>query len=101
MEPRVYIFLKGFRMKNKLLVASVLAGIISGLVGATPSPHAGFSVGANLGFTNIDGQMNRNILGPNTSNNDKSNFGGKSPVIGLFLGYGWVSHTCLYLGAEV
>ena len=33
---------------------------------------------------------------------DSSNFGGRSPVFGLFLGYGWVaSSPGLYLGGEI
>lgn len=87
-------------MKKKILVAAALAGIVGSQAQAV-APHTGFSIGANLGHTSVDGQLKRDF---NTApaSNDNSNLGARSPVIGLFLGYGWSPNPHgFYLGSEI
>ena len=85
-------------MKKKILVAATLAGIVGGHTLAV-APHTGFSVGANLGVTDVDGKLNRTFSTPAT---DSSNLGARSPIVGLFLGYGWSPNSYgIYLGGEI
>ena len=89
-------------MKKKVIIAAALAGIVATQAQAA-APHTGFSVGANLGHTSVDGKLNRFVaaIGPNGSG-DNSNFGGRTPVVGLFLGYGWAPNPHgVYLGGEL
>lgn len=87
-------------MKKKIIIAAALAGIV-GTQAQAATPHTGFSVGANLGVTNVDGQLKRNFnTAPESA--DNSNLGARSPVIGLFLGYGWAPNPHgFYLGSEI
>lgn len=85
-------------MNKKLVLAVVLAGI-AGYQAQAVAPHTGFSIGANLGVTNVSGKLNRNFTTPA---NDGSDFGARSPVFGLFLGYGWSPNPHgVYVGAEI
>jgi opacity protein-like surface antigen len=85
-------------MKKKIIVAAALAGIV-GSQSQAVAPHTGFSVGATLGVASVDGQLKRTTAIPST---DNSNFGARSPVGGLFLGYGWSPNPHgFYLGAEI
>lgn len=85
-------------MKKKIIIAAALA-VIVGTQAQAAAPHTGFSVGANLGYTSVDGQLKRTTAIPTS---DNSNFGARSPVGGLFLGYGWSPNPHgFYLGAEV
>lgn len=87
-------------MSKKLLLAAVLAGTISQQAQAA-APHSGFSVGVNLGHTSVDGKLNRTFNAAPTIT-DNSNFGARSPIFGLFLGYGWAAGSPgIYLGGEV
>lgn len=87
-------------MKKKVLLAAVLASTMGYQAQAT-SPHTGFSVGANLGIASLDGKLNRDLT-PAGGTTDSSNFGARSPVVGIFFGYGWAPNpTGLYLGGEV
>jgi outer membrane immunogenic protein len=87
-------------MNKKVLLSAVLAGAIVGQ-GQAATPHSGFSIGANLGHTSVDGKLNRSFaIVPPVG--DNSNFGARSPVFGLFLGYGWAAGSPgLYLGGEI
>jgi opacity protein-like surface antigen len=87
-------------MTKKIIIAAALAGIV-GAQSQAVAPHTGFSVGANLGYTSVDGQLKRNF---NTApaSADNSNFGARSPIVGLFLGYGWSPNPHgFYLGGEL
>ena len=73
-------------MSKKTLLAIGLAAITS--CAADASFHKGFSIGANVGITDMDGKLNRAFPGA-APVADNSNFGARGPVAGLFLGYGW------------
>ena len=84
-------------MKKKIIVAA-LVGIVGTQTHAA-APHTGFSVGANVGVTNVDGKLKRTFTTPA---DDNSNLGARSPVVGLFLGYGWSPNSYgVYLGGEI
>jgi opacity protein-like surface antigen len=88
-------------MKKKIIVAAVLAGVIGSQTQAA-APHTGFSVGANLGYTSVDGKLKRDFPTTIPASSDNSNFGASSPVVGLFLGYGWAPNPHgFYLGGEL
>src|ERR1043165_9109814 len=87
-------------MNKKVVLIAVVAGTL-GYQAQAASPHSGFSVGVNVGHTNVDGKLNRtfNNVPPQA---DSSNFGARSPVFGLFLGYGWAAGSPgIYLGGEI
>ena len=75
-------------MSKKTLLAIGLAAITSCAAGA--SFHKGFSIGANVGITDMDGKLNRSFTAIPAA--DNSNLGARGPVAGLFLGYGWSPH---------
>jgi opacity protein-like surface antigen len=86
-------------MNKKILLTAVLAGIFGYQAQAATPPHSGFSVGVNLGHTSVDGKLNRAFAAPVA---DNSNLGARSPVLGLFLGYGWAAGSPgVYLGGEI
>lgn len=90
-------------MNKKALLAAVLAGIVGGQVQAS-TPHAGFSIGASLGYANLNGTFTRSFLPASVfaTGGDKSDVGSGAPLAGLFLGYGWAPHPAgLYVGGEV
>ncbi len=88
-------------MNKKALLVSVLAVAISHQTLASKQ-HSGFSVGLNLGQTSVDGKLSRAFNNPVPIADSGSNFGDRSTVFGLFLGYGWLPNTSgLYLGGEV
>lgn len=85
-------------MNKKVLLTVVLAGSLSYQAHAA-APHSGFSAGVNLGHTSVDGKLDRTFTAPVA---DNSNLGARSPILGLFLGYGWVaSSPGAYLGGEI
>ena len=86
-------------MKKNTFLASLLGAIAIGQIHAvSSSPHNGFSVGIKVGYTGINGTLNRN----NAGNNDSSDLGAQSPVASVFFGYGYAPNPAgLYLGAEV
>lgn len=85
-------------MKKRIIVAAALASLV-GTHAQAVAPHTGFSVGANVGATDVDGKLNRTFSIPAS---DNSNLGARSPVVGLFLGYGWSPHSYgVYLGGEI
>jgi opacity protein-like surface antigen len=86
-------------MNKKVWVAAVLAGVVGGPVLAA-APHAGFSLGANLGYAHVNGKLGRTFTA--FTANDSSDLGSGAPLAGLFLGYGWVaSSPGLYVGGEI
>lgn len=84
-------------MSKKTLLAIGLAAITSCAAGA--SFHKGFSIGANVGITDMDGKLNRSFTAIPAA--DNSNLGARGPVAGLFLGYGWSPHIGgIHIGGE-
>ena len=87
-------------MYKYILLASSVIGLL-GHNAEARAPHSGVSFGANLGHASVDGKLNRTI-NTNPIIYDKSNLGSRSPVFGLFLGYGWTAAPSgFHLGGEL
>lgn len=87
-------------MKVKIITAAAIPLMMAGLANADHKAHAGFSIGAQLGYITQESKISHKFQGGLQLSKHKD-FAGRGVAGGINVAYGHVCPNLIFLGAEV